>query len=41
MVAKQGTAVRNIRLDHDNEEYIEGRVGAQQIVIITNYVKKI
>jgi protein PhnA len=40
MVAKQGTAVRNIRLDHENAEYIEGKVGAQQIVIITKYVKK-
>lgn len=40
MVAKQGTAVRNIRLDRDNETYIEGKVGAQQIVIITDYVKK-
>ena len=40
MVAKQGTAVRNIRLDHDNETYIEGRVGGQLIVIITEYVKK-
>ncbi|WP_299114498.1 alkylphosphonate utilization protein [uncultured Winogradskyella sp.] len=41
MVAKQGTAVRNIRLDHENPEYIEGRVDGQQIVIITQYVKKI
>jgi protein PhnA len=41
MVAKQGTAVRNIRLDHDNAEYIEGRVDGQTIVIITQYVKKI
>ncbi|SDG92031.1 PhnA domain-containing protein [Winogradskyella thalassocola] len=40
MVAKQGTAVRNIRLDHENETYIEGRVDGQQIVIITEYVKK-
>ncbi|WP_299120293.1 alkylphosphonate utilization protein [uncultured Winogradskyella sp.] len=40
MVAKQGTAVRNIRLDHENETYIEGRVDGQQIVIITQYVKK-
>jgi protein PhnA len=40
MVAKQGTAVRNIRLDHDNAEYIEGKVDGQQIVIITKYVKK-
>ncbi len=41
MVAKQGTAVRNIRLDHENAKYIEGKVGAQQIVIVTDYVKKI
>ncbi len=41
MVAKQGTAVRNIRLDHENTEYIEGKVEGQQIVIITQYVKKI
>lgn len=41
MVAKQGTAVRRISLDHNNAEYIEGKVGAQQIVIITKYVKKI
>lgn len=40
MVAKQGTAVRNIRLDHENANYIEGKVGGQQIVIITEYVKK-
>ena len=40
MVAKQGTAVRNIRLDHDNADYIEGKVDGQQIVIITKYVKK-
>ena len=40
MVAKQGTAVRNIRLDHKNAEFIEGRVDGQQIVIITKYVKK-
>ncbi|TXG36672.1 PhnA domain-containing protein [Seonamhaeicola maritimus] len=41
LVAKQGTAVRNIRLDHENAKYIEGKVGAQQIVIITDFVKKI
>jgi protein PhnA len=41
MVAKQGTAVRNIRLDNENAEYIEGRVDGQTIVIITQYVKKI
>ncbi len=41
MVAKQGTAVRRISLDYDNPEYIEGKVAGQQIVIITQYVKKI
>ncbi|MDO6761770.1 PhnA domain-containing protein [Tamlana sp. 2_MG-2023] len=41
LVAKQGTAVRNIRLDRENDKYIEGKVGAQQIVIITDYVKKL
>lgn len=41
MVAKQGTAVRRISLDRENAEYIEGKIGAQQIVIITKYVKKI
>ncbi len=41
MIAKQGTAVRRISLDRENGEYIEGKVGAQQIVIITKYVKKL
>mgnify|MGYP001033199980 FL=1 len=41
MLAKQGTAVRRISLDRDNAEYIEGKVGATQIVIVTKYVKKI
>ena len=40
MVAKQGTAVRRISLDPDNEQYIEGKVDGQHIVIITQYVKK-
>ncbi|MCB0486015.1 MAG: PhnA domain-containing protein [Flavobacteriaceae bacterium] len=40
MVAKQGTIVRKISLDHTNAEYIEGKVDGQQIVIITKYVKK-
>ncbi|CAM1371181.1 PhnA protein [Tenacibaculum litoreum] len=40
MVAKQGTAVRRISLDPENAKYIEGKVGAQTIVIITDYVKK-
>ncbi len=38
--AKRGTTVRNIRLDPNNGEFIEGRVEGQQIVIITQYVKK-
>jgi protein PhnA len=41
MIAKQGTAVRRISLDPDNSEYIEGKVGPTQIVIITKYVKKL
>lgn len=41
MVAKQGTAVRNIRLDRDNEKYIEGKVGPTLTVIITDFVKKL
>jgi len=40
MIAKQGTPVRRISLDRENAEYIEGKVGAQQIVIITKFVKK-
>lgn len=38
--AKRGTAVRNIRLVHDNPEQIEGKVDGQMIVILTEYVKK-
>jgi protein PhnA len=38
--AKRGTAVRNIRLVHDNPEQIEGKVEGQQIVILTEFVKK-
>ncbi len=41
LVAKQGTAVRRISLDPENAEYIEGKVGPTQIVIITKYVKKL
>ncbi|SEC20285.1 phosphonoacetate hydrolase [Tenacibaculum sp. MAR_2009_124] len=40
MVAKQGTAVRRISLDPENAKYIEGKVGGTQIVIVTEYVKK-
>lgn len=38
--AKRGTAVRNIKLVHDNPEHIEGKVDGQTIVILTQYVKK-
>ncbi|MFV0377045.1 MAG: PhnA domain-containing protein [Mangrovibacterium sp.] len=38
--AKRGTAVRNITLVKDNVEHIEGKVNGQQIVILTQYVKK-
>ena len=38
--AKIGTAVRNIRLVHDNHEQIEGKIDGQMIVILTKYVKK-
>lgn len=38
--AKRGTAVRNISLSRDNENHIEGRVEGQQIVILTQFVKK-
>lgn len=38
--AKRGTSVRRISLVHDNPEHIEGKVDGQQIVILTQYVKK-
>ncbi len=38
--AKRGTAVRNISLVQDNPEHIEGKINGQQIVILTQYVKK-
>ncbi|WP_010523490.1 PhnA domain-containing protein [Aquimarina agarivorans] len=41
MIAKRGTAVRRVSLDHENAEYIEGKVDGQHIVIVTKYVKKI
>lgn len=41
MIAKRGTAVRRVSLDHENAEFIEGRVDGQQIVILTKFVKKI
>lgn len=38
--AKRGTAVRGITLVEDNPQQIEGRVNGQQIVILTQYIKK-
>jgi protein PhnA len=38
--AKRGTAVRKISLVADNPKQIEGRVEGQQIVILTEFVKK-
>lgn len=38
--AKRGTAVRNIRLVHDNPQQIEGKVEGQSIIILTQFVKK-
>jgi len=40
LTAKRGTAVRRIRLSHDNAEHIEGKVDGQHIVILTKFVKK-
>jgi protein PhnA len=38
--AKRGTAVRNITLVRDNAGHIEGKVSGQQIVILTEFVKR-
>jgi len=38
--AKRGTAVRNIRLVHDNALQIEGRINGQQLVLLTEFMKK-
>jgi protein PhnA len=38
--AKRGTPVRGISLVQDNAAHIEGRVNGQQIVILTEFVKK-
>jgi len=39
-MAKRGTVVRGISLAANNPEHIEGRVNGQQIVILTQFVKK-
>lgn len=38
--AKRGTAVRRISIVKDNPEQIEGKINGQNIVILTQYVKK-
>ena len=38
--AKRGTAVRRITLDSNNEKYVEGKVNGQNIVLLTDYIKK-
>lgn len=40
LIAKRGTAVRRIRLVHDNPNHIEGKVEGQTVVILTQFVKK-
>jgi len=39
-MAKRGTSVRRISLVTDNPAHIEGKVNGQQIVILTEFVKK-
>jgi len=39
-IAPKGTKVNKIRLVHDNEEHIEGKVNGKTIIILTKYVKK-
>lgn len=38
--AKLGTVVKNIRLDPNNTEFIEGKVEGQHIVILTKFLRK-
>jgi protein PhnA len=40
LIAKRGTAVRNISLVHENANQIEGKVGPTQVVLLTQFVKK-
>lgn len=39
-IAAKGTKVQKIRLVHENDEQIEGKVNGSTIVILTKYVKK-
>jgi protein PhnA len=38
--ASKGTVVKKIKLVHDNNEQIEGKINDQMIVILTRFVKK-
>lgn len=38
--ASKGTVVKKIKLVHDNNEQIEGKINDQTIVILTKFVKK-
>lgn len=38
--AKLGTVIKNIRLDPNNTDYIEGKIDGQTIVILTKYLRK-
>ncbi len=40
MIANQETSVRRISLNHENSEYIEGKVDGQNILLITKFIKK-
>lgn len=40
ITAKRGTAVRNIKLVHNDATLIEGKVDGQSIYILTQFVKK-
>ncbi len=40
IIAKRGTAVRNIKLVHNDPDLIEGKVNTQTIYIRTEFVKK-
>jgi len=38
--ARLGTVIKNIRLDKQNTDYIEGKIEGQSIMILTKYLRK-
>lgn len=38
--ARLGTVIKNIRLDKNNHDYIEGKIDGQSIMILTKYLRK-